>query len=229
MNRYVSRFNYGRRKKEITWTLEKIKEGLEKFHNLYNRYPTAYDVDDFEFLPSSRQIQRRFGGLVNLRKILNLAVKNYTKGKSRSLTVTKINIRGKKYENVVFKLLLSRIGEKFIHVEKPIDYENEYNSKNRFDFYVYAKPNNFAIDVFGASSDRGLINIFNIKEKKYRKVVMENNEGLYFIYFSENNINAERIRNWINGRHNKLLPNWKIISLNEFKKELSNYTSYRAI
>ncbi len=213
----------------IIWTIEKVKEGFEKFYNLYDRYPTAYDVDDFEFLPSSRQIQRRFGGLVNLRKILNLAIKNYTKGKSRARIVTKINIRGRKYENVVFKLLLSRINEKFIHVEKPINYENEYNSKDRFDFYVYAKPDNFAIDVFGAGSNRGLINIFNIKEKKYRKVVMKNDENLFFIYFSENNISKERIRNWINSRHNKLPSNWKIINLNEFKKELLNYASYKAV
>ncbi|MEI7621309.1 MAG: hypothetical protein WCJ51_02120, partial [Candidatus Moraniibacteriota bacterium] len=87
------------------WTLEKISEGFEKFYKLNNRYPVAYDVDDCDFLPSSRQIQRAFGGLINLRKKLGLEVANYSNGKERSDLVSTFNIRGRKYENIVFNIL----------------------------------------------------------------------------------------------------------------------------
>ena len=37
------------------WTIEKIKEGFERFRN------------QLEYLPTSRNIQKRFGGLAKLR------------------------------------------------------------------------------------------------------------------------------------------------------------------
>jgi hypothetical protein len=212
------------------WTLEKISEGFEKFYKLNNRYPVAYDVDDCDFLPSSRQIQRAFGGLINLRKKLGLEVANYSNGKERSDLVSTFNIRGRKYENIVFNILKEYFDEKFIHVEKPTykdDIENEYNSKDRYDFYVYAKPNNFAIDVFGTDAARGVVNIMNIKESKYRKI-NHSGEKLYFIYFGEN-IDKDKVRSWILNRKNKFPENWRIIDIIEFGNELKSYKAYRAV
>lgn len=216
-------------KKEIIWTIEKIKEGFEKFYEPNKRYPTAYDVDDFEFLPSARQIQRRFGGLVNLRKELGLAVENYGNGEERSGLVASFNIRGRQYENIIYILLKEHFDEKFIHIEKPTVKENHtngYNSKDRYDFYVYAKPRNFAIDVFGTNAARGVVNIMNIKEKKYRKINSE--ENLYFIYFG-NNIDKGKIESWMLTRKNKFPENWRIIDIEDFKNELLMYTSFKAI
>ncbi|MFA6047696.1 MAG: hypothetical protein WCV59_01140 [Parcubacteria group bacterium] len=203
----------------ITWTLEKIKEGFDKFYNLYDRYPAAYDIDDFDFLPSSRQIQRKFGGLISLRKDLGLEINNYMHGKVRSNKISEFLNKGKYYENIAYKLLIEKFGEKFVHVEKPTYKRgdlHEYNSKDRYDFYVYAKPTNFAIDVFGTSDSRGVVNIMNIKEKKYRKI--NSKENLYFIYFG-NNIKDEKVQSWLEKRKNKFPTNWKILSFKNFKLE----------
>lgn len=211
------------------WTLEKIKEGFDKFYNLYNRYPAAYDIDDFDFLPSSRQIQRKFGGLVNLRKELGLEINNYTHGKIRSIKISDFNTKGRAYENIAHKLLLENFDEKFIHVEKPTCKEEnplEYNSKDRYDFYVYAKPDNFAIDVFGTNDNRGVVNIMNIKEKKYIKI--SSKENIYFLYFGKN-IKKEKIQYWMENRKNKFPTRWKILSFEDFRKELKKYTSFKAI
>lgn len=210
------------------WTLEKVKEGFEKFFGLYNRYPTAYDIDDFDFLPSSRQIQRKFGGLVNLRKELGLKVKNYGKDEERSSLVSSFNIRGRQYENIVYTLLKEYFDEKFIHIEKPVNRKlgEEYDSKNRYDFYVYAKPRNFAVDVFGTNDSRGVVKILNIKENKYIKI--KTTDDLYFIYFGEN-INKNKIDNWIKNRKNKFPENWKILDKVDFEKKLPKYTSYKVI
>lgn len=211
------------------WTLAKVRDGFEKFYKLYNRYPTAYDVDDFDFLPSSRQIQRKFGGLVNLRKELGLNIENYSEGETRSNKVASFNIRGRKYENTIFNLLKEKFDEKFIHIEKPTIKdlsEKEYNSKDRYDFYVYAKPSNFAVDVFGTEDERGVLKIINIKEKKYKKADMS--EDLYFVYFG-NNVNKNKIDRWLDYKGSNFPSNWKILDSDDFKNELLKYSSFSAI
>jgi hypothetical protein len=209
------------------WTLEKIRNGFNKFYEAHSRYPTAYDVDDFDFLPSSRQIQRRFGGLVNLRKELGLKIKNYGEGKNRTEVSHRIVKEGRECENVVLDSLRNIFDEKFIHIEKPIIGKIDgYDSKDRYDFYVYAKPNNFAIDVFKTNDVRNLVNILNIKEKKYKKTT--NSEKLYFIYFGQD-INQEKLLYWKENKKNKFPENWEIINVNDFNKELTKYSSYKAL
>lgn len=211
------------------WTLKKVKEGFEKFYELYNRYPTAYDVDDFEFLPSSRQIQRKFGGLEKLRKELGLKIETYTSGEDRSNKIASFNKRGRECENIVYQILNEIFDEKFIHIEKPTCNNiimNAYDNKSRYDFYVYAKPNNFAIDVFGTDDERGVVKNMNIKEKKYGKLKMK--EDIYFVYFGKN-VNKNKVATWMYNKKNALPSNWKIMDIDEFKNSLLEYSSYRAV
>lgn len=205
------------------WTIEKVKDGFENFFKINGRYPTAHDIDDFEHLPSSRQIQRRFGGLVELRKILKLEINHYGKGISRSVLTSSANLLGKKCEQIVLELLKEVFDEKFIHIEKPV----EGNYKNRFDFYVYTKPENFAIDAFGSNDARDLINNFNIKKAKY---LMSNNikESLYFVYIGDN-IDRKKLNVWYEKRRDKLPRNWKLLDLNELRAEIGRYVPYQAL
>lgn len=209
--------------KSKKWDLEKIKEGFEKFQQLNNRYPAAYDVDDCDFLPSSRQIQRAFGGLVNLRKTLNLSVENYTKGAEGTRKAIKINMEGKRCELYVFELLKTRFDERFIHIEKPLDHAY----KNRYDFYIYSKPNNFAIDVFSTDDARCLVNIMNIKAKKYAKI-KNNNEILYFVCF-DNGLDWNKVQNWLSNKKELFPENWKVLSIASFKDELNKYNTFKVI
>jgi hypothetical protein len=142
--------------------------------------------------------------------------------------VSGFNIRGRRYENVVYDLLKEYFDEVFIHIEKPTKQETsgEYNSKDRYDFYVYAKPNNFAVDVFGTNATRGVVNIMNMKETKYRKI--SSNEPLYFVYFG-NSIDENKIGYWMATRKNKFPANWKIIDINQFRDELGSYSSFEVI
>lgn len=203
-----------------TWTLEKIKRGFDKFYEIHNRYPTAYDVDDFDFLPSSRQIQRKFGGLVNLRKMLGLKVENYGQGKERTKIALRVNKKGKDCEKIILNLLKRNFNEKFIHIERPIN--SDY--KNRCDFYIYAKPDNFIVDVFNASNFRVLVNVMNIKEKSYGKGDIK--ENIYFVYFGE--IEKAKICQWLLNKRNKFPIHWNIISFGEFREEITKYAAYEA-
>ncbi len=58
--------------RKYLWNLENIKSAIERFNVENGRYPTAQDFDSCSYLPWSRQLQRRFGGLVELRKLLKI-------------------------------------------------------------------------------------------------------------------------------------------------------------
>ncbi|MDP3935272.1 MAG: hypothetical protein Q8Q46_03600 [Candidatus Giovannonibacteria bacterium] len=94
----------------MTWTKNKIKEGFDKFYQEHGRYPTALEIDAYVGLPSSRQMQRRFGGLPKLRQELNLDTLDFTKGSVRSQTAQYIGKRGLDFEKVVRKILVDKFG-----------------------------------------------------------------------------------------------------------------------
>ncbi len=54
------------------WKLEELKAGLENFNTKHGHYPTAPEIDSDPYLPSARTIERKFGGIIGLRKALKL-------------------------------------------------------------------------------------------------------------------------------------------------------------
>lgn len=82
------------------WTKQDILIGLKYFYELYNRYPTSREIDAFEYLPSSRSIQRQFGGLISLRKdLIPDSHLDFTKGtligaqKQKNLGTERLNMK----------------------------------------------------------------------------------------------------------------------------------------
>ena len=49
------------------WTTEKIKEGFDRFIKENGRLPKSIEIDELEYLPSRKLIERNFGGLEKLR------------------------------------------------------------------------------------------------------------------------------------------------------------------
>ncbi len=136
------------------WTKENILAGLQKFYEEKGRYPVSYEVDEYEYLPSSKQIQRRFGGLIKLRNELGFEISNFSSGLARSTQATKIGVRGSLAEREVESILINHLGDYFVHVEKPLykyfkknlDISKKY--KLRADFFIYAVDYKACIDVF---------------------------------------------------------------------------------
>jgi hypothetical protein len=193
----------------IKWTKEKIKHGLEEFFKANGRYPSASEIDKYNLLPSSRQIQRKFGGLVNLRSSLGLPddLLDLTKGHVRSSMARKALSRGTDFEKIIYLLLVSKFGEIFVHAQKPFN-----NYTGRVDFFVYAKNYKFGIDVFFAEEFRSFMGCVNIKEKIY--------EGVNFdvIFLSVNDAIAQKdIDKFITNKINKLKKNIRIFNLQSFK------------
>src|SRR4030042_2547087 len=198
------------------WTLENIKEGLEKFYKEFGKYPTALDIDKYPYLPSSRQIQRKFGGLPNLRKSLNIQDLDYTKGNLRRKIYNEIsNLSFQAERNLEF-LLIKKFGEPFVHIEKPVD----KNSKRRFDFFIYAKNIKFAIDIFYSSNIKNIQSNINFKIDSYKN---KNSAIPLYIVLDNNKITQLELDKIVTNKPYKPLPsNTKLLTLENFLKFIEN-------
>lgn len=67
------------------WTDDELLAGFQNYYESYGHYPSAHEIDAYDYLPSSRSIQRSYGGLPKLRKrLLPAAEHDYTRGPKRS-------------------------------------------------------------------------------------------------------------------------------------------------
>ena len=99
------------------WNEEKLKVAFDRFIAENGRLPTAPEVDKTEYLPSARQIQRRFGGLRQLRRLLNYEITDFGSGRSRSRIATGGNLRGKEAERELEQQLSELFGEAYLNSE----------------------------------------------------------------------------------------------------------------
>ena len=199
------------------WTKENIKEGFEKFYSEYGRLPIAPEIDKLDYLPSSRQIQRKFGGLEKLREALGYKDTNFGRGLYRSNLALKANKKGRETELELEKILRTKFNEVFVHTERIFD-----NSKNRVDFYVYSPTGNFGIDIFFTDTMQDLQKNINIKIDKYQKFPNE----LYLVV--ANPIFAQDELDSYSKRKSKTLPpNTSIITLKTLLKLIEGRAAYK--
>jgi hypothetical protein len=146
-----------------TWTIENLKTGFERFISENGRPPTAYDIDDCDYLPSSRHMQRKYGGLGKLRELLGYGNIVFNAGDSRRETLKITGIRGTNAEDKVEEILIEKFGRVYVHSEQRYG-----GSRKRVDFVVYAKGITFAIDVFATEDIRMLGKNIDVKLPKYK-------------------------------------------------------------
>jgi len=201
--------------KQKTYNLEMLREGFILFQKEYGRFPTALEVDSFPHLPTSRTIQRSWGGLEKLRKQLNLQITNYTKGQYRSNKSHDIGQRGWNTENKIEEILQFRFGEPFVHTQKRFGHV-------RADFYVYCPNGNFAIDVFCYEAKHSFLAEINFKQKTY------NNFPCKIIFLAINsNFNQTQINNWIKNKRNTLPVNISVMEFMEFQQYINQLPVYK--
>ncbi|KKU70726.1 MAG: hypothetical protein UX94_C0001G0015 [Parcubacteria group bacterium GW2011_GWA2_47_21] len=195
------------------WTISNIKDGFERFFRDYSRYPTATEIDGCDYLPSSRQIQRRFGGLPRLRETLKLkGVHDFTKGEYSSNRAKKINKRSYELETQIYRYLLDRFGKPFVHRE----YLFNDDRRTRTDFFVFCSNGNFSVDVFYPSDKKNMTGCINSKLKTYSS----NHTLQYPVIFLMMNdeIQESEIEAMIKKKTKPLKDYQKIMTMNQFKK-----------
>ncbi|HEX8227064.1 MAG TPA: hypothetical protein VF572_04325 [Candidatus Saccharimonadales bacterium] len=100
------------------WTQEKLKIAFDRYIAEHGRLPTAPEVDQTDYLPSARQIQRSFGGLKKLREILGYADTDFGSGTHRSSLATRGNLKASVAERELQHQLADVFGEPYVHSEK---------------------------------------------------------------------------------------------------------------
>jgi hypothetical protein len=147
------------------WTEKRIQEGFEKFILLYGQLPTASEVDAFEHLPSSRYIQKRFGGLEQVRKELGYIDTHFGKDSYRSTIAHTAGERSKQIVQELQEELYCLFTKECVRVEKT------FNGAHRVDFYIHTSEGDFGIDIFYAETMRTLQSSVNIKMKKFTEFI----------------------------------------------------------
>ena len=206
-----------RSENENFWSIDNIRAGLKYFIDKNQRYPSAREIDHFEYLPASRTIQRRFGGLEKLRTELGLPVAHFGKGESRSKIALYANKRGLESENKLYEALKTKFGEPFVHLERPYG-----SSKKRLDFYVFSPSGNFGVDIFYPNDLFTMGSNLNQKISLYQDFTQDN-----YLVVANIGISEEQIKKAVANKK-KLLPKLcKVLSLSSFLEEVKNKKSYR--
>lgn len=90
------------------FTAESVIQSLIQLKNELGHEPTAQEIDRCPYTPSSRQIQRRFGGLKDLRQSAGFAVFDHTSGATRAQKAHRINQRSNEYHQQVINRLFEK-------------------------------------------------------------------------------------------------------------------------
>src|SRR3989338_7377681 len=202
--------------KNPQWTAEKIKEGFDRFIKEKGRLPKSLEIDESDYLPNRKFIERNFGGLEKLRGELGYRDTHFGKGKFRSEIAHRVNISGRNIELNLEKLLKNKFGEVFVHTEKIFD-----NTKNRVDFYIYSPSGNLGIDVFGTDTMFNLQSNISAKLNKYSGF----NERLLFVVAS-NSLSQVDLDTYMM-KKTKIIPkNAKIITIQSLEQAVSQMKAY---
>lgn len=199
------------------WKIEELQAGLENFFEKYGRYPTAPEVDTHPYLPSARSIERRFGGLVELRKTLGLDTQTDLRaGSHSSKRAHMINTRAHRNEQGVYEFLIEHFSKHFVHRE----YFFLDDKRTRADFFVYDTSGGFCVDVFYPSDKRNLVGCLNSKLTKYQGPQM-NQYPVIFLQMNKE-INQTVLDALIENKKKKLLAGHRLFSWGSFKEFCSN-------
>lgn len=193
------------------WDEKKIIDGFKRFNDENGHYPTAPEIDRCDYLPSSRQLQRIYGGLIQFRTKAGLSEQdlNYGKGQFRSNIGRVSGIVSIAAENTMHNFLTNIYGEICVHEQKKYG-----EGKNTVDFYIYGETRNFGVEVFNTYSLRDLANHLNIKLKKYYDFTNE----LYFVVFGGEFKQEDIDKHILRKRQLPLLTNMKCMTYEVFKE-----------
>lgn len=90
------------------YTKEEVLKGIITLKEELGHEPNAFEIDKCAYLPTSRQLQRRFGGLQAIRKELGFDSTNHTHGEVRQKTASVAQARASKYEYSIINKLFTK-------------------------------------------------------------------------------------------------------------------------
>jgi hypothetical protein len=210
---------------QASWSNDELIAGFLYYKQLHGHFPTAHQIDEFAHLPSSRSIQRARGGLVGLRsELFPDETANHTRGEVRSQRAQNINATNKTAEARFYLFLIGLFEEISVHEHKVIR-----PGDVSCDFYIYLTPKSgIAIDIFYADSVKNMLNIINIKLKRYELI----RDETYLVIVGNESITTETVDLKLLGRKSEIPKHITIATEQVFRSVIipklldrSNYTS----
>ena len=201
------------------WTTSRLKIAFDRYLAENDHLPTAPEIDATDYMPSARQIQRKFGGVKALRKLLGYSETDFSSGASRSRIALSINMRAKEAERELERQLSQIFGEPFVHTEKYFGKE-----RNRGDFIVYTKDEIFGIDVFTTETIHDLQKNVAVKVNKY--LGFPKNVTLFFVVVSRNLKEHDVVLACKGMQKAKKLPQLKIVTVKGIFDQVERLTPY---
>ncbi|MBI4092753.1 MAG: hypothetical protein HY420_02390, partial [Candidatus Kerfeldbacteria bacterium] len=201
----------------ISWSLDNILEGFKEFFRVNNRWPVASDLVICDYLPNVKTLERKFGGIVKIREKLGLENAHFNKGQWRSERSKLLWKRGYFAEQSLSSLLIEYFGEPFVHNQaRVVINENQWV---KVDFLIYHKTGKFAVDVFFPTNDRQHFSSnVSAKYRTYKDFIFT-----IFLVVGNNAITSEFIKENIDSALHERNKKVKLISLNDFLKEVGKY------
>lgn len=197
--------------------LEKIRESFEKFKLNNGRYPVSHEIvtgTQYRF-PSTKTIERKFGGVKKLRELLGLEVTDYTSGDYRSKMVREVLLpRSLESEGEFYKKLLKLVPRTSIHQQESYS----FNIKVLSDFILDLPKSRVGVDVFYANSYLSMSGCLADKQRKLRKI---SDTKVFLVSVSEN-ISDEDVARYIERRKTPLNENITIMTGGTFLKYLQD-------
>jgi hypothetical protein len=201
------------------WSTESLKVAFDRYIAENGKLPTSPEVDRTDYLPSARQIQRRFGGLKELRAALGYEDVDFGSGEHRRNLATKGNLRGWKAEKELQFQLASMFGEPYVHTEKVYG-----NGRNRSDFIVYTKTSIFGVDIFTTETKHDLQKNVAIKIDKYGDFPQQ--YPLFFAVVSETLTDEDVAAASSSMTKTSKLPNMKVVTIKGLFEAVKAYVPY---
>lgn len=202
-------------------TVENLKEAFEKFLEENGHYPSSGEINSCWYLPNTKFIDRKFGGLKKLREEIGIKDIDMRKGSVRGGVCIAINERGREYEEIIHKILCDKFGEIAVHREKIFGDQNRCRS----DFFVWSGNGNFVVDVFYPRDIQSMGGCLTNKVKKYDD---ENMNQFPVIFLMMNNeIPKERIEIYKSRMKKKLLKNQRVMYISDFEDFLKRKTKFK--
>ena len=155
----IRSINNFRNKKKI----QKFLIAINRFKNENGREPTALDFDSTDYLPSSRSIQRLYGGLKAFRTEHNMETVDFTKGDARRIKATKSTADATKIETELFIRLIAKYGQNKVSSPSKVFQWSNITA----DFRIYHRNKTYLVDVFMPNSKHSFAGCVRSKNAKY--------------------------------------------------------------
>lgn len=192
-------------------TIEKLKILFKRYKKENGKYPNSLEVDACDYLPSSKTIQRNFGGVVNFKRHIKSNGPDERSGQVRKKEAIRINKESEAAELEALHFLYTKYQESEVHIQSPYFIGD---TKIRADFLLYKNNKKlFYIDIFKAKNIQSLKSILNIKSKK---ILKEPACKVFFVLWQDD-IDQNVIDKALKNKKEKMRDFIKVLNKESFK------------